>query len=256
MTRLRWRRRSAFSVVELVVVAAMAGLLLGLLVPSVYALRSEAARVQQNNNLKHIGLALHNCNDAFKKMPPTVGTFAGKSGSIHFHLLPYLEQNNVWQANATDTVIAGFVDNKDNSAPANGKFQDALPTTNFAANWMVFKSGPQGGIRITAITDGTSNTIGFAERYQVCNGHPTVWSYDQLYYWAPMFAYYHQGKFQVQPRDQECDPSLPQALNKKGLLVLMLDASTRTVSPSISQRTWWYACHPNDGNVLGKDWDN
>src|SRR5205085_7904217 len=116
----------------------------------------------------------------------------------------------------------------------NGKYQDLLPTTNYAANWLVFKDGPQGGTRIANITDGTANTIGFAERYQMCNGHPTVWSHDQLYYWAPIFAYYNQGKFQMIPEQKDCDPALPQALRKAGIVVLMMDGSTRTVAPTVS----------------------
>ncbi len=250
------RRRRAFTVVELVVVLAVTALLLGLLLPAVAASRGRAEQQQQKNNLKQIGLALHNCHATFKKMPPTVGDFGGKSGSLHFHLLPFIEQANAWQQNATDLVIPLYVDDKDASAPNGNKFRDTLPTTNYAANWMVFKDGPQGGVRLTDIRDGTSNTIGVAERYQVCNGMPTIWSYDQVYYWAPLFAYYHQGKFQVVPEQRDCDPALPQALRKEGILVLLLDGTARIVAPSVSGQTWWYACNPNDGQVLGKDWDN
>ena len=254
MTSLPGRPREAWSVAELVVVLAVAALLLGLLLPAVPAARSRAAVVQKNNNLKQLGLALHDCNDTYKKMPPAVGPFAGKDGSIHFHLLPFIEQNNVYRANATDTVIPLYLDKNDVSAPANNLFKESLPTTNYAANWLVFKDGPQGGTRLTAITDGTSNTIGFAERYQMCNGQPAVWSYDQIYYWAPMFAYYNQGKFQVVPEQKDCDPALPQALRKEGILVLLMDGSTRTVAPTVGGQTWFYACHPNDGNPLGNDW--
>src|SRR5437868_3073179 len=75
-----------------------------------------------------------------------------------------------------------------------------LATTNYAGNWLVFKTGDN---RFpAAIPDGTSNTIGFTERYQVCNGTPCGWGYDRVYYWAPMTAYYSDGKFQVTPRDR------------------------------------------------------
>ena len=48
--------------------------------------------------------------------------------------------------------------------------------------------------------DGTSNTIVFAERYQMCNGTPCAWGYSSLYTWAPMFAYYTKGKFLGGPK--------------------------------------------------------
>src|SRR5262249_43825461 len=156
-----------------------AALLLGLLLPAVHAARGRAAQAQQKNNLKQIGLALHNAHDTYKKMPPTVGPFGGKSGSLHFHLLPFIEQENAWNNDATGMAIPINGDNKALGAPDGNKFQGQWPTTNYAANWLVFKDGPQGGTRLAAIRDGTSNTIGVAERYQVCNGTPTVWSYDQ-----------------------------------------------------------------------------
>ena len=57
----------------------------------------------------------------------------------------------------------------------------------------------EGKMTFGNITDGTSNTLMFAQRYQICNGQPTAWGYPTLYRWAPIFAYYSDGKFQSAP---------------------------------------------------------
>jgi len=90
------KRRNAFTLVELLVVIAIIGILIALLLPAVQAAREAARRAQCNNNLKQMGLALHNYHDSYKKFPP--GNMSGLvfSGiSIHARLLPYLEQKNV-----------------------------------------------------------------------------------------------------------------------------------------------------------------
>jgi prepilin-type N-terminal cleavage/methylation domain-containing protein len=111
-----YRRRSqGFTLVELLVVIAIIGILVGLLLPAVQSAREAARRMSCSNNLKQLGLAAHNFESTFKKLPPgftqanltglTPSTQNGFQGfSVFYHLLPYLEQGNVYQN--MDKIIA------------------------------------------------------------------------------------------------------------------------------------------------------
>ncbi len=91
--------RQAFTLVELLVVIAIIGILVGLLLPAVQAAREAARRMQCQNNLKQQGIAVHNCHDTFKRFPPQAGTFGGAYyAPLYFLMLPFIEQNNVFQS--------------------------------------------------------------------------------------------------------------------------------------------------------------
>jgi len=96
-------RRSAFTLVELLVVIAIIGVLVALLLPAIQAAREAARRSQCKNNLKQIGLALHNFESARRAFPPG---FVSNAASINgpgtgpgwgwaAHILPYLEESSL-----------------------------------------------------------------------------------------------------------------------------------------------------------------
>lgn len=99
--------RNAFTLVELLVVIAIIGILVGLLLPAVQAAREAARRMQCSNNLKQMGLAIHNYESAFKAIPVAVWSSHPAKGEPSRYdddgygwmtsILPYIEQGNLYQ---------------------------------------------------------------------------------------------------------------------------------------------------------------
>src|SRR5262245_51732907 len=209
---IRASRRTAFTLIELLVVIAIIAILIGLLLPAVQKVREAAARSQSKNNLKQQALAVMNFESANNITPPIFGQVhgSGVSGSIFYHMLPYLEQGAVYNlgpdaarsqplkvlrhpADATMTgdgvfdlpVAAPAWDAASGTANPYPGWADSSNTrwglSSYSANWQVF--GDQGA-RLSKMQDGLSNTIVFNEKYAVAkrpSGNPmfgaTLWGY-------------------------------------------------------------------------------
>ena len=98
-----WQSPSAFTLVELLVVIAIIGTLVGLLLPAVQAARESARRSTCSNNLKQIGVALHNHHDAKNRLPPGAamdvapfGTSGNWGTTWLVYILPFIEDTDVW----------------------------------------------------------------------------------------------------------------------------------------------------------------
>jgi prepilin-type N-terminal cleavage/methylation domain-containing protein len=212
--------RGAFTLIELLVVIAIIGVLIGLLVPAVQKVREAANLMSCTNNVKQISLAVHNYADSYKKLPElyvydaTSRDFAG----LFFFLLPFIEQNNVyvqgtpanptvanghykrWAGNppVASTIINTYICPSDPTFPGNMDVmlgeQTGCASGNYAGNVMVFDPNGPGTI-VTAMRDGSSNTVIFAHRLKLCDANApsgvggqtsTEWAAEPRdMYWGP-----------------------------------------------------------------------
>ena len=98
------RQRRGFTLIELLVVIAIIAILVALLLPAVQQARESARRTQCKNNLKQIGLAVHNFESTYSRLPHSGQCDSTGSSSTTYMtqstptlLLPYIEQQNVYQ---------------------------------------------------------------------------------------------------------------------------------------------------------------
>lgn len=197
MPRFRfWKRWRGFTLIELLVVIAIIAILIGLLLPAVQKVREAAARAQSQNNLKQMSLAVSNFVGTYNgQMPPGYGEFPqnGSGGwegnqaeaTIFFHILPFIEQTNLWNAGTTDSsggklsmqlewanvprVVKTYLAPADPTLPA----APTVDLVSYRYNDWVFFSPPGNVVNWnnasypSSISDGTSNTIFFVEAYSL-----------------------------------------------------------------------------------------
>jgi type II secretory pathway pseudopilin PulG len=257
--------RKGSTLVELLVVFAIIAVLIGLLLPAIMAAREAATRIHSQNNLRQIMLATHNfASNHGARMPTVDGDSSSANPGLSYFaaLLEYVDY--------TDHLFHSPADPTIGTKPV-----AAFATCSYAANWQVFHGDP--GLS-RSIPDGASNTIALAEHYSTnCRGEVYMWaSRDTV---SPgrraTFADSEAGDlapitggspptsqplfpgftFQVRPTPFEtnCFPFIAQTPHRGGMLVALVDGSSRVIPEAIGSAIYWGALTPAGGELL-PDW--
>ncbi|MCI0463467.1 MAG: DUF1559 domain-containing protein [Gemmataceae bacterium] len=240
MSRNPSQRSAGFTLIELLVVIALIAGAIGLLLPAVHKVREAANRTSCQNNLKQFGLACHQAHDTHGRMPPGIGWYAGTHPPVrpgnapdfnelanrerwnpgaaaaaygigHFHLLPFLEQENLYKSSYANgrysprnnqvyaQPVKTFRCPSDPSTGTGGVVRDNLNkewgACSYAGNTQVWGQTDHNGVFLDVYSeprlnhsyfpDGTSTTLLFAEKYAHCTNSfwregGSFWAYDIL----------------------------------------------------------------------------
>jgi len=272
---------------ELVVLMTVSGLAFSLLIIALSGHRQHQfphSRTTIMNHIKQMALACHAFHDVYKQLPPAFDKFGPMKfpASIHVHLLPYIEQDNLYKKILQDGVVDGnavvspYIDatlrdhdehGVQNNAANLRVFSDRGRNTAFDRSILHFAAIEPGSARFSdSFPDGTSTTIILAQKHALCGEGGS--RYDAAPN-SPFAAFIGQNParveahtadatatFQLAPSPPDCrtSPLMAQSYSQMGITVGLADAVVRFVSKDVSPRTWNAAMHPSDGLKLDSDW--
>jgi prepilin-type N-terminal cleavage/methylation domain-containing protein len=302
--------RRGFTLIELLVVIAIIAILIALLVPAVQKVREAAARAQCTNNLKQLMLAVHGFHDANKSMPAYLGAGGCCWGTWVVPIMPYIEQANAanlyqnWGGTDSTGIRYGAAPNTTNvttvryavmSCPSD---ENNSPISNITNHNYAVNIGNTGNnqpatlngvlnggapfkqatvqfnktcsMKLTSISDGTSNTVGMAEVLQGVGSdlRGFVWWGDAAGitgYLPPNTSLpdviYTTGYCNNLPQRGRPCTGVPTATNPSmfaarsqhtgGVNVGLCDGTVRFVNNNIALLTWQALCSAQGGDLVG-----
>jgi hypothetical protein len=182
-----------------------------LLIPARNKMQSAAQRVQSQNNLKQMGIGIHSIASVYNGLePPVVGQFPqnGYGGTFFFHLLPFIEQDNIYQSvtvagpppgsTASITGSNGFVKIYCGPGDPSNPGKNTL-LTSYCVNGAIFGGQHGGTFRFPAmLTRGSANHILLFERYAVPNSTSREWT-DQGPHRVWLYSAWDRNSFDAFP---------------------------------------------------------
>jgi len=290
VTRIRWKRQGAFTLLELLVVLAILAVLIGLLLPAVQKVREAANRIRCSNNLKQLGLALHNYAGTYGRFPSAYQAMDLNPGwGWGSALLPFADQAPLYNAAGVSTSRFG-----DGRNPGLPNLYTQMPLSlfrcpsnatpdlndlrfNFGMSNYRAVAGPQdlqtgfpytagmdlGGamfqnskIRIIDITDGTSNTLAVGECVfdKPSGKKAAVW--PGMSGTTDGTVWISDVMWSVSDNDSRINGTAPQAFSSRhpgGAFFVFCDGSVRFFSEGGNVQNLRWLAGRNDGHIVDND---